>query len=50
MSYSVAPTVRIEVKMTASSAHGAHQGHDNRLASSLFAIADSLPQVPVRVE
>ena len=40
MSYSVAAIVSSEVIATASSAHGAHQGHDNSL---VFSRCDIVP-------
>jgi hypothetical protein len=40
MSYNVAATVRSEVMATASSAQGAHQGHDS---SFVFSFCDIVP-------
>jgi hypothetical protein len=50
MSYSVAAIVAALVTMTASSAQGAHHGHDSRCVSSLFSIAAPLPEYAAFVE
>jgi hypothetical protein len=44
MSYSVAAIVAALVTTTASSAQGAHHGHDRRLVSSLFSMTAPLPE------